>query len=121
MSRADDDRIVRALTARGVRAVHHDEWTPQLALDVIRETRARYATNPRVQALARVGTRLATELQTDTGLPAADIALVLLATSGKLSSLAYGQDLDPLALAEIMNCAADDLDRRAQQAGGETP
>lgn len=115
----EEEQFVRQMTARGVRGLYADEWSPQLALDIVREQRRRYAKDPLTQVYGRIGTRLAAELQRQIDVSPGDIAKVLLCVTGKLATLALG---DPpftgIMLMEVANCAADDLDQAAR--AGET-
>ena len=112
--KAREAAIIRDLETRGIHGVHASEWTPEMALAVLRENRRRYAHELWMQVTDRVGARLARELATETGVSAKDISTVLLAASAKLGSLVVMSDLPAKSAVEIMQCAADDLDQQAK-------
>ena len=115
MSRADADATIRKMAAHGIKGVLPEDWNSTLALDIIREQRRRYANEPMMQALGRVGSRLAKELAEQSGVALADVVTVLLLTAGKLGSInILDGGIPGTTLMEIMNCAADDLDRQAK-------
>ncbi|WP_137991216.1 hypothetical protein [Streptomyces vilmorinianum] len=115
MSHEHEDRIIRELESMGVRGVRACEWTPELALSVLRENRRRYAREPWMQQTDRVASMLAQQLVAETGVSPADISTVLLAAGAKLASLSIGNaELRAATAAEIMQCAADDLDQQAR-------
>ncbi|WND34017.1 hypothetical protein RI578_06775 [Streptomyces sp. BB1-1-1] len=112
-----EEAVVRAFTARGLRAVTSAQWTRQGALDVVRENRRRYADHPRMKGLEQFASDLADRLSTHTDVPAQDIATVLLAAGATAGAFALMHDLSGPVVTEIMQIAADDLDRRTD--GGE--
>ncbi|MEV7871458.1 hypothetical protein AB0P17_36405 [Streptomyces sp. NPDC088124] len=95
--------------------IREEDWTPELALSVLRENRRRYAHEPRMQATTNLGGRLARELAAETGVAPADIVTVLLRTGSKLAGLAVA-GVDAQALTDVMHLAADDLDQQARAA-----
>ncbi|MEU3899797.1 hypothetical protein [Streptomyces sp. NPDC045251] len=112
-----EEAVVRAFNARGMRAVTSAQWTRQGALDVLRENRRRYADHPRMKGLEQFASELAARLTRHTDLPPKDIATVLLAAGATAGALALMHDLSGPAVTEIMQIAADDLDRQTD--GGE--
>lgn len=119
MNRADREQYVRQLTAQGTRAVLEEDWTPQLALDVVRENRRRHAGETRTQALSHFAAHLAEDLAAKTNVAPSDIAAVLLLVSSTLGGPALHHSLPGVVIVDVLGYAADDLDRQAN--GGETP
>jgi 3-oxoacyl-[acyl-carrier-protein] synthase III len=117
VSHTDPEQIIKHLTAQGHRAVLPGEWTPQLALDVLRENRRRYANDPCTQMLGQLGGKLADDLAADTGVAPADITNVLLAASSLIAGPALYYHLSGVVVTDLLGYAADELDQRAN--GGE--
>jgi hypothetical protein len=117
VSHTDPEQIIKHLTAQGHRAVPSGEWTPQLALDVLRENRRRYANDPRTQILGQLGGKLADDVAADTGIAPADITHVLLAVASRVAGPALYYHLSGLVVTDLLGYAADELDQRAN--GGE--
>lgn len=117
MNRADREQLARKLTAEGNRAVLEEDWTPQLALDVIRENRRRHVGEPRTKVLSHFGGRLAEDLAAKTSVAPADIAHILLLVSSTLAGPALHHRLPGVIVTDLLGYAADDLDRKAN--GGE--
>ncbi|MFJ2178940.1 hypothetical protein ACIOHE_39360 [Streptomyces sp. NPDC087851] len=102
-----------------VRGVPMEQWTPELALSVLRENRRRYAHEGWMQAESMLGAQLAKEVAEQSGVAPADIVAVLLHTSAKLASLALVHEMPAGVLAEIMQIAADDLDQQVHTASSD--
>ncbi|MFF3847983.1 hypothetical protein [Streptomyces sp. NPDC002328] len=112
-----EEAAVRDLTARGYRAVTSEQWSRQGALDVLREQMRRNAGDPRLEIIERYAAALADRLTEFTDVSQQDLATVLLAAGASVGSLAIMQRPPGPMLAEILQAAADVLDRRAN--GGE--
>lgn len=118
MTSIDRDQLVQSLVAHGNRAILEEDWTPQLALDVLRENRRRHASEPRTQALEQLSAQLADDLAAKTGVAPADIALVLLVASSTLAGPALIHRFPGVLLTDLLGYTADNLDQRAS--GGES-
>lgn len=118
MSHDQDEEFIRQIEVHGIECL--EKWTPERALSVLRENRRRYAHEPWMQSMSQLGEKLAAVLAQETGLSPADISTVLLNAGAKLGSLSLLHPAMPgKCLAEIMQCAADDLDQQAK--AGEQP
>ncbi|WP_416976651.1 hypothetical protein [Streptomyces sp. T028] len=117
MNRQERENLVKQITAQGNRAVLEEEWTPQLALDVIRENRRRHAGEARTRVLSHFGGHLAEDLAAKTGVAPADIVTVLLLVSSTLAGPALHHQLPGVLVTDLLGYAADDLDRQAN--GGD--
>ncbi|ASU81548.1 hypothetical protein CDO52_00955 [Nocardiopsis gilva YIM 90087] len=108
-----DDHIRRA-AADGVRMVPPEAWTPQLALDVIRENRRRHAATGRPQEplLDHYASVMARELPRTVDVDEDDMVKVLPAVSSMLGSVVYGVRASGAAVSVIAGYAADDIDQR---------
>jgi hypothetical protein len=114
VSREQEQQFVDAMVAKGIRAVHASEWTPELALSVLRENRRRYAGKPFMEQMTKVGAQLAHELACESGIDPAVISEVILRASAKVAALTVVNDIPGRMLVEIWQCAADDLERQAR-------
>ncbi|MEV7422827.1 hypothetical protein [Streptomyces sp. NPDC091212] len=113
------DEVLKLLQSVGMKAVHADDWTPEWALSVIRENRSRYAHEPWMKAHRELSADLARDLAEETGVAPADISTVLLRAGARLGALMILGVLPSEKATEIMQMAADDLDRQAK--AGEQP
>jgi hypothetical protein len=114
VSHDQEEHLLRHLAAHGIRGVREDEWTPEIALDHVREQRRRYAGTPRVEKLGRAGRDLVEHLAGRTSLPPGDVAMVLLVAGAYAASIGLLGGASGTEVGEIMQCAADDLDQQAK-------
>jgi hypothetical protein len=115
---SSEEAMAQALTSLGFRAMTSDTWSRQSALDTLHEQRRRHARDPRTDAVYKVAAVLAERLTQYTDVSAADSATVLLVAGASVGALAITHGMPGIALSEIMQAAAVQLDERAK--AGET-
>ncbi|MFJ2004731.1 hypothetical protein [Streptomyces chartreusis] len=113
-----EEAMAQALAALGVPAMTSETWSQQAALDALREQRRRNPGDARGAALDELAVTLADRLQAYTDVSPAVGATVLLVAGASVGSLALLHGLPGVAVSEILQATAVELDKRAQ--GGET-
>ncbi|MFF9310157.1 hypothetical protein ACF1BS_04520 [Streptomyces sp. NPDC014748] len=113
------EALTREFAKRGIRAFTREQYSRQGMLDAIRENQRRYSGEPHTEFLREAAQMLADDIAEVVGLPAADIATVLLAAGGSVGVLAELNGLCGTTVAGVLQHTAEELDRRAS--GGDQP
>ncbi|WP_435610934.1 hypothetical protein [Streptomyces sp. C10-9-1] len=109
-----ENAIAEALAGQGLRAITHDEFVPQHAIDATREQCRRYAAERHVQVLMKHGGTIADAVAQTVELPPRQIAEVLATVGGLIGTVGALYGATAMQAAELMQCAAVALDDRAQ-------
>ncbi|MEO3978834.1 hypothetical protein [Streptomyces sp. CAU 1734] len=103
----------------GIKSVTEADWTPEQALAYLRENRRRFADNDEARWRGAMGSRLAERVVASTGVDPADAAAVLLFVGARIGALSSRTVLPAWVAGEVLQCAADDLYRKAE--AGDAP
>ncbi len=111
------EQFARAAAAHGLVTTEH--WDHDHAMRVLRENRRRNAHTHNGQAYDEWGRWIAADFTVETGVPAEQIARVLLLTAGKIAALGFvnrdqgGSELHLDDVCNVLGYTADVLDREA--------
>ncbi|MDG9703737.1 hypothetical protein [Streptomyces sp. DH37] len=111
---------LRRIAAAPHPSMHVKDWTLQIGLGVVRESRRRHAADAHAAGLDEWCARLAGEIVEHTGVDPTTAATVLLFAASRIGAALDGPSQLPGAMfmLNVLACTADDIARKAPEEGG---